>query len=147
MSEQLLVMLTKQNSSREMYSPIRRRIKNNEKHMGREHLCFWSFFMCRCIAEYISLELFYSVNIKNKQKNKQQQKTPNNNNKEWIQTAAFSDSYNLFLDSRLKNTECTTTQTSAERFLPSEVFRWIFSFFNPLHNSSVQFKMVSMQCC
>ena len=45
MSEQLLVRLTKQNSSREMHSPIRRHIKKEEE----------IFFMCRLIGEYISL--------------------------------------------------------------------------------------------
>ena len=41
MSEQLLVVKsTKQNSSREMYSPIRRHKKNNEKHKRFRHMGF-----------------------------------------------------------------------------------------------------------
>ena len=65
--------LTRQNSSREMYSPIRRHIKKMKKTRAAfltpdedqvsKALVFFIFFMCRCIGEYISLELFCSGEV------------------------------------------------------------------------------------
>ena len=71
MSEHLLLRLAKQNSSREMYSPIRhiKKIKNTSAFLTPDGdlvskaLVFFIFFMCRRIGEYISLELFCFVNL------------------------------------------------------------------------------------
>ena len=71
MSEHLLLRLAKQNSSREMYSPIRhiKKIKNTSAFLTPDGdlvskaLVFFIFFMCRRIGEYISLELFRSGEV------------------------------------------------------------------------------------
>jgi len=72
-SEQLLVRLTKQNRSREMYSPIRQHTRNIltfwhfdntqgtfwQSSSGEENACVSLFLVCCHIGEYISLEQFY----------------------------------------------------------------------------------------
>ena len=65
MSEHLLLRLAKQNSSREMYSPIRhiKKIKNTSAFLTPDGdlvskaLVFFIFFMCRRIGEYMFPEL------------------------------------------------------------------------------------------